>query len=375
MLIFNGFMKSIISKSFFIVITFFAVAVVLVLNLDLDSSGEGFKPAQNLFSDSSLLCGRDLSDWENEILNTHDKDFLINKIERCTGEKILGGGFPAEGGAGTGGESCSADLNGDGDVGAPDLAILLGNWGPNPGHPADFDGDGFVSAPDLAWLLGSWGACPTCEDGIQNQDETDVDCGGSVCGMCMNGQGCLNDLDCISGFCDLETLLCEDIRPSDTKRVFVTEQTWQGDLGGLEGADIKCMNASVKAGLNGEWKAWLSDSAQSALERLIHSSDPYILLDGTIVADNWDDLVDGTLDHPIDLTENLENVKSTETIYVWTGTVVSGEPYILNCDNWTSNSPNLPHGLRGNSLSVVASWTHQSHPRCSPNNHLYCFEQ
>lgn len=57
------------------------------------------------------------------------------------------------------GDSCQPDLNGDGVVGAADLAILLGNWGPNPGHPADFNGDDIVGAADLAQLLGSWGPC------------------------------------------------------------------------------------------------------------------------------------------------------------------------------------------------------------------------
>ena len=58
-----------------------------------------------------------------------------------------------------GGGECSADLDGDGTVGASDLAMLLGAWGPNPGHPADFDVDGFVNAADLAQLLGNWGPC------------------------------------------------------------------------------------------------------------------------------------------------------------------------------------------------------------------------
>ena len=54
---------------------------------------------------------------------------------------------------------CPADLDGDGNVNAADLAQLLGAWGPNPGHPADFDGDGNVDAADLAQLLGAWGDC------------------------------------------------------------------------------------------------------------------------------------------------------------------------------------------------------------------------
>jgi hypothetical protein len=47
-----------------------------------------------------------------------------------------------------------ADLNGDGVVGAQDLAILLGAWGTS--GPGDLDGDGIVGAGDLATLLGAW---------------------------------------------------------------------------------------------------------------------------------------------------------------------------------------------------------------------------
>ena len=47
---------------------------------------------------------------------------------------------------------------------------------------ADLNGDGVVGPTDLAMLLVSWGQCPvSCEDGAQNQDETDIDCGGSIC--------------------------------------------------------------------------------------------------------------------------------------------------------------------------------------------------
>ncbi len=57
-------------------------------------------------------------------------------------------------------DTCPADLTGDGMVNAADLALLLGAWGPNPGHCADFNNDGAVNAADLALLLGSWGPCP-----------------------------------------------------------------------------------------------------------------------------------------------------------------------------------------------------------------------
>ena len=55
---------------------------------------------------------------------------------------------------------CPADFDDNGSVGPFDLAILLGNWGPNPDHPADLNADGTVNAYDLALLLGHWGPCP-----------------------------------------------------------------------------------------------------------------------------------------------------------------------------------------------------------------------
>jgi hypothetical protein len=55
---------------------------------------------------------------------------------------------------------CPADLDGDGIVGASDLATLLGAWGSTKGGSADIDGDGSVGAPDLSAMLAAWGSCP-----------------------------------------------------------------------------------------------------------------------------------------------------------------------------------------------------------------------
>ena len=67
--------------------------------------------------------------------------------------------------------------------------------------------------PKLSVLIGllSMAACieipppppatPTCEDGLLNGDETDVDCGGDLCGPCDQEQRCIGDEDCVSGLC------------------------------------------------------------------------------------------------------------------------------------------------------------------------------
>jgi hypothetical protein len=47
-----------------------------------------------------------------------------------------------------------------------------------------------------------------CLDHVQDGNETDLDCGGGICGGCELGQGCLLDGDCLSQACDAVTLQC-----------------------------------------------------------------------------------------------------------------------------------------------------------------------
>lgn len=60
--------------------------------------------------------------------------------------------------------TCLGDLDGNGNVGASDIAILLGAFGaPGCGGaaccPSDLDGDNDVDAADLSMLLGEYGPC------------------------------------------------------------------------------------------------------------------------------------------------------------------------------------------------------------------------
>ena len=44
-------------------------------------------------------------------------------------------------------------------------------------------------------------AADICSDGVKNQDETDIDCGGSSCSVCLAGDSCDIDADCNSNSC------------------------------------------------------------------------------------------------------------------------------------------------------------------------------
>jgi hypothetical protein len=52
------------------------------------------------------------------------------------------------------------------------------------------------------------------------------------------------------------------------KRVFITRGSYNGNLGGLDGADRICQEEAKRKGLGGNWKAFLGDDNISATERL-----------------------------------------------------------------------------------------------------------
>ena len=79
------------------------------------------------------------------------------------------------------------------------------------------------------------------------------------------------------------------------KNVFVTSQSHNGDFGGLTGADAFCQSLALTAGLSGTYKAWLSDTTGSPATRFAQASVPYRLVDGTTIANDWNDLTDGTI--------------------------------------------------------------------------------
>ena len=67
------------------------------------------------------------------------------------------------------------------------------------GQSCAVDGDCASKRCDLSTSL-----CleSTCNDGLQNGAETDVDCGGSGCKPCARNALCFENADCASGFCD-----------------------------------------------------------------------------------------------------------------------------------------------------------------------------
>ena len=161
------------------------------------------------------------------------------------------------------------------------------------------------------------------------------------------------------------------------KRVFVTSQAYDGNLGGVTAADDLCQAHAASAGLPGSYLAWISSFFLAGPETRFHrSSGPYVLPDGTRIATGWKDLTDGRLEHAIDRDEFGRPI-SYPPFEVWTNTLDDGSPASLeaadSCYFWRAST--AYRASVGSSLSLFA-WTDAGATAdCRSARRLYCFQQ
>jgi len=163
------------------------------------------------------------------------------------------------------------------------------------------------------------------------------------------------------------------------KHVFVSSTTVVGgSLGSVDAADKECATLASDANLKGKFRAWMSSTVDSPGSSFTRSSVPYVLTNGTKIADNWSDLRDGSLDAPINVDERKYVIGA---VGIWTGTGADGallasyEGSGPNCSDWTSMSG---FGYSGSSSATNASWSGiygSNLILCANPLHLYCFEQ
>ena len=97
------------------------------------------------------------------------------------------------------------------------------------------------------------------------------------------------------------------------------------------------------------------------------------LVNGLVVAQNWDALTSGTLENPIMVDEK----SITQETLAWTGTLADGQPALGSefCEDWDDDSGLLKLGGIGASASTDSTWSFFEHSGCGSEIHLYCVEQ
>lgn len=163
-----------------------------------------------------------------------------------------------------------------------------------------------------------------------------------------------------------------------SKYVFVTSvNTYNGNLGGLTGGDTKCKTLADAAGSlvpGRTWKAWLSDTATNAIDRIADGK--FIRVgDSALIGNSKADLIDCT--NPSCIVNSISNNEKGLAVSaqgVWTGTNSDGTKAGTTCSSWATTS-SLISGKIGGTSQTNANWTTAADRICSSTGALYCFEQ
>ena len=160
--------------------------------------------------------------------------------------------------------------------------------------------------------------------------------------------------------------------PPSSKRIFITSQMFQGNLGGLVGADAICTSQATQ--LAGSWKAWLSTTTVNAIDRIANVG-PWYDTHGTQIFANHAALMS--------MPSVGLNYDAAGTFLgshkIWTGTGFGGT-YLAAlsgsapCSEWTSSAMNGQAKVGQVGRADVA-WTAQSNTTCDQDAHLICIEQ
>lgn len=163
------------------------------------------------------------------------------------------------------------------------------------------------------------------------------------------------------------------------KRVFVTNLPYEGVfLSGRAAADTICSNEATTAGLRGKWVAYLSISAENALNRLpvngVWSSlSPQLGQAGDVVFASRSAIPNGPA-YPIDRSASGAPPTESSTA-VWTGTLGDGRADLDGgtCGDWTAAEA---YGRIGawSASGDAGTWSSTETPQCLKPAHFYCFE-
>jgi hypothetical protein len=160
---------------------------------------------------------------------------------------------------------------------------------------------------------------------------------------------------------------------TDYKLAFVTAATFDGNLGGVSGANTKCDTAATNASLSGTWKAILADDSNDIFNNIGSSAVQIYDLSGNFLAASFADLASYTT-----VGTNAVAVDETGTAVasgakVWTGATGSGAASGSACSNWSSANGAV-YGIYGETRTDYGEWLNYSSNACSSTNHLYCVQ-
>jgi hypothetical protein len=170
--------------------------------------------------------------------------------------------------------------------------------------------------------------------------------------------------------------------PPPTYRIFVTFGSYDGNRGGIAGADLNCQTDSNKPGGTATWKAMLvagttrractsancsTNGNSEHNDWVLKPNATYVRPDGTLI---------GSTDANALLIFPLSNSIGTTDVQPWTGLNIDWTTDNLNnCNNWGITAFNV-YGRIGQANLLLSDTIDVSNIRaCDSPRPLYCVEQ
>lgn len=166
-------------------------------------------------------------------------------------------------------------------------------------------------------------------------------------------------------------------RPGRT--IFVTAETFDGNLGTRDGGDTTCQAIATDAGLSGTYRVWLSDVASDAADVLASDAGPLRLRNGAVVAASVDELAQNGPSIPVAVDERGRTIGGGDCgdggLVAWTGTSRDGgKAAKVDCGRWTS-SAGFTQGTAGLVAQAGSGWSDACVRTCDTAAALYCIQQ
>jgi hypothetical protein len=154
--------------------------------------------------------------------------------------------------------------------------------------------------------------------------------------------------------------------------MFVSSTSYNGNLGGLSGADAICQGLADAESLGGTWKAVISSEAVNVKDRIAVTGAVYNL-GNSLLALNSADMWDGSLGNAVLYDESGLNVGAWGD--VWAGSLNNGTKWTgWNCSSWSNGSSGASAYLGGSDQSSSGWIQTNSGTNCANTKKLYCID-
>jgi len=183
-----------------------------------------------------------------------------------------------------------------------------------------------------------------------------------------------------AGSCSLTNIISNQTVDASFKLrpnlLFVTSGLYNGDLGGLGGADSICKSLAGAAGLSGTYVAYLSGGTSNApifAPSRVGAAAGWVRVDGRPVVQRIEEMHQGQLLNAPSITELGQDVGQTQFMRVWTATYPDGSGAVPACGttSWTNSAGG--EAAIGNATATTSAAVFTGSYGCNQTTQrLYC---